>query len=349
MRKHKLNENTNKILVVDDEIGIIEALEVILSKHGYKIEGETDPIKAIERVREEKYDLLILDYIMNPMKGDEVVEAIRNFNKDLYILLLTGYKDLVPPLDTIKQLEIQGYCEKSDKFDQLLLWVEAGLKASNQMQIIKDLYSEIEDQYSNTVEALRQTVDTKDEYTRGHSDRVAYYSVKIGEKLSLSRNELEILRVGGLFHDIGKIGISDEILLKKSKLTEDEYDVIKSHPNKGENILSSLSKFKEILSIVKHHHERVNGSGYPDGLKGDEIPLLTKIVAVADTFDAMTSNRVYRDDSKIKIAKDELIRVSGEQLDSKVVEVFIDILDNDFDNIKRELIEEKELISTFYE
>jgi DNA-binding NtrC family response regulator len=126
-----------KILIVDDEQGIIDSLSVVLKRSGYQFVGLTDPLEAIEKVREEKYDLLILDYLMYPIHGDKVVERIREFNNELYILLLTGHKDLAPPLETIKALEIQGYCEKGDRFDQLLLLVESGIKSISQMRTIK--------------------------------------------------------------------------------------------------------------------------------------------------------------------------------------------------------------------
>lgn len=178
--------------------------------------------EAIERVKNEHFDLMLLDYIMTPFHGDHVVEEIRKFNKDLYILLLTGHKDLAPPLETIKKLDIQGYCEKSDKFDQLLLLIESGLKSVEQLNIIKQINSELsysrdllEKSYLESIEVLRRTVEAKDVYTKGHSDRVSEYSLLIGEKLNLSEDELKILKIGALFHDIGKIGVPDSILLKK--------------------------------------------------------------------------------------------------------------------------------------
>ena len=166
-----------KIIAVDDEMGIIDSLKVYL--RDYSITGVTDPQEAIEKVKNEHFDLMLLDYIMTPFHGDHVVEEIRKFNKDLYILLLTGHKDLAPPLETIKKLDIQGYCEKSDKFDQLLLLIESGLKSVEQMNIIKQINEELADSkelleksYLESIEVLRRTVEVKDVYTRGHSDRV---------------------------------------------------------------------------------------------------------------------------------------------------------------------------------
>lgn len=348
MRKNMITAEPNgyKIIVVDDEQGIVDSLSIFLKRSGYDFTGLTNPLEAIERVRNEHFDMMILDFMMDPIHGDEVVEEIRKFNKDLYILLLTGHKDLAPPLETIKRLEIQGYCEKSDKFDQLLLLIESGIKSIEQMNTIKtineqlhDKNEELERAYLDTIGILRQTVEAKDPYTRGHSDRVSEYSVLIGKKLGLDEKTLHILKIGGLFHDIGKIGIPDSILLKESKLSDEEYSQIKNHPMIGVHMLGDAAIFTDILPIVKHHHERYDGRGYPSQLVGDDIPYVARIAAVADTFDAMTSKRSYRDSLPIDIVRAEIERCSGTQFDPNIAKVFLDIMDNDFDSIRE--IQEK--------
>ena len=348
MRKNMITAESNgyKIIVVDDEQGIVDSLSIFLKRSGYDFTGFTNPLEAIERVRNEHFDMMILDFMMDPIHGDEVVEEIRKFNKDLYILLLTGHKDLAPPLETIKRLEIQGYCEKSDKFDQLLLLIESGIKSIEQMNTIKtinkqlhDKNEELERAYLDTIGILRQTVEAKDPYTRGHSDRVSEYSVLIGKKLGLDEKTLHILKIGGLFHDIGKIGIPDSILLKESKLSDEEYSQIKNHPMIGVHMLGDAAIFTDILPIVKHHHERYDGRGYPSQLVGDDIPYVARIAAVADTFDAMTSKRSYRDSLPIDVVRAEIERCSGTQFDPNIAKVFLDIMNNDFDLIRE--IQEK--------
>jgi putative nucleotidyltransferase with HDIG domain len=483
MRRKKAEAASKfKILILDDEVGIIDSLTVVLNRNGYDVDGITSPLEAFDKIRNGKYDLLILDFMMEPINGDKVVAKIREFNDELYILLLTGHKDMAPPLATIRALEIQGYCEKSDKFDQLILLVESAIKSILQMRTIrkfqyglnkileavpkiyqlqpignilegilievmyfvnsesafilvdstedmnnmhnsifkgigqynknieefiamldhdlmerigfsrtmkqivrvdsgvifpltneykqtigiiyiestdyeKDIklleiyanqaasalnnaflhslvntkneelnrtYTELKKTYIDTIEALRLTVDAKDEYTCGHSDRVAYFSKKIGQTLHLPEEELELLSIGGIFHDIGKIGTADDILRKTNKLSNAEYDIIKQHPLKGAHILSALSMFQDVVPLVKHHHEWVDGSGYPDGLVGEEIPFLARILSVADAFDAMTTNRRYRTKLDIAHAKEQLINGSGTQFDAKIVKVFID-------------------------
>ena len=345
-RVQEAPSNGYKIIAVDDEEGIIDSLSIFLKRSGYNFTGVTDPLEAIERVKNEHFDMMILDFIMSPIHGDQVVEEIRKFNKELYILLLTGHKDLAPPLETIRRLDIQGYCEKSDKFDQLLLLIESGIKSIEQMNEIKrmneelsDTYEKLEKAYLDSIETLRYTVEAKDPYTRGHSDRVAEYSVLIGEKLGLSEEDLRTLRIGGLFHDIGKIGIPDSILLKESKLTDDEYSQIKNHPTIGAHILQNATIFQDILPIVKHHHERYDGNGYPSRLKGEEIPYFARIAAVADTFDAMTSKRTYRNAIPLEEVKEEIKRCEGTQVDPSIAETFLEILNTQYEKIQE--IQEK--------
>lgn len=336
------SENKNyKIIAVDDEEGIIDSLSIFLKRSGYEFVGATDPEQAIEMVKNEHFDLMILDFIMTPIHGDQVVEEIRKFNKELYILLLTGHKDLAPPLDTIRRLDIQGYCEKSDKFDQLLLLIESGIKSIKQMNEIKkinkelsDTYEKLEKAYLESVQTLRYTVEAKDSYTRGHSDRVSEYSVLLGKYLNLPEETLNTLRIGGLFHDVGKIGVPDSILQKESKLTDNEYSEIKNHPSIGAHILSTATIFHDIIPIVKHHHEKYDGTGYPGRLQGENIPYLARIAAVADSFDAMTSRRTYRDSLPIDVVIAEFRKCKGTQFDPKLADVFLDILENHFDEIK---------------
>lgn len=338
-----INENNNyKIIAVDDERGILDSLSIFLKRSGYNFTGVTDPLEAIEKIKSEHYDLMLLDFIMTPIHGDQVVEEIRKFNRELYILLLTGHKDLAPPLETIRKLDIQGYCEKSDKFDQLLLLIESGIKSISQMNEIKKINEKLsetneklEEAYMSTIQTLRYTVEAKDTYTIGHSDRVSKYSVLIGKYLNLSDSELHDLELGGLFHDIGKIGIPDAILRKEERLTDDEYSEIKNHPTIGSHILSSATIFKNIIPMVKHHHEKYDGTGYPGKLKGEEIPYFARITTIADAFDAMTSKRSYRSSLSIDIVISEFERCKGTQFDPNLADVFLDILKNHYDEIEK--------------
>ena len=167
--KNIINEKENdlkrKILVIDDEQGVIDSLKVYLGKEGYIVEGETDPLLGIEKVRNNYYDILILDYIMMPINGDKVIEEIRKFNKDIYIIILTGHKSVAPPIETIRRLNIQGYLEKTNKFEQILLMIEASVKSIIQLEEIKKKNKEIEETYIESIETLRKIVEAKDNYT----------------------------------------------------------------------------------------------------------------------------------------------------------------------------------------
>ena len=167
--KNIINEKENglkrKILVIDDEQGVIDSLKVYLGKEGYIVEGETNPLLGIENIRNNYYDILILDYIMMPINGDKVIEEIRKFNKDIYIIILTGHKSVAPPIETIRRLNIQGYLEKTNKFEQILLMIESSVKSIIQLEEIKKKNKEIEEKYIESIETLRKIVEAKDNYT----------------------------------------------------------------------------------------------------------------------------------------------------------------------------------------
>jgi len=188
-----------------------------------------------------------------------------------------------------------------------------------------NLYKNLLTVYLETVQSLASAIEAKDSYTHGHSQRVAKYSVMIARKLGLKGSELETIRHTALLHDIGKIGIAESILLKPGHLTQEEFETIKGHPLVGAKILESIDFLKKVRDQLKYHHERYDGKGYPSGLKGEQIPLGARIIAVADTFDAMTSNRPYRKKLSFEYAKQEILKNSGTQLDPKVVKAFLEL------------------------
>jgi HD-GYP domain-containing protein (c-di-GMP phosphodiesterase class II) len=173
------------------------------------------------------------------------------------------------------------------------------------------------------VRSILQALDCKDHYTFGHSMRVTYFSLVIGKEMNLTEAELKSLEYSALFHDIGKIGIPDAVLNKPSRLTDEEFEIMKSHPEKSATILSGFSLFEEAAKNARLHHERFDGRGYPEGLKGEAIPLYARIILIADTFDAMTSTRPYRKGLPYAVAYEELMRFSGTQFDPMLVQAFI--------------------------
>jgi len=208
--------------------------------------------------------------------------------------------------------------------------IQTAERLANQIGIALEntrLVSDLENMVMNVVIAFSSAIDAKSPWTKGHSERVTNYAVEIAEMMGLSNDDIETLRLGGLLHDIGKIGTYDVILDKPGKLTEEEFALIKLHPDRGCEILEPIKQFKDILPIVRHHHERMDGKGYPSGLKGEEIPLLARIVCVADSFDSMTADRPYRPSPGIEFAIGEFRRCYGTQFDPNVLDIFLDILE----------------------
>lgn len=487
MRKNRaVSQKTEfSILTLDDDNIMTVTLQSYFQALGFSVDTENNPFQAIEKIRTGNYDILLLDFLMIPINGDEVVRRVREFNKDIFIILLTGHKSMAPPLKTIRELDIQGYYEKSDRFDQLEMLVESCSKSIRQMRVIRryrdglnsilehmpdlsvkksleemsrcvlgqiselfdwknsmiylnldvldeqmgeigtvksdfclgtgmmaganklgrqlfdvchssggfcqkdvegvsysavpltaengdvfgllaapqseftedsrhlfEVYArqvsfvvsgyvfrirleiqnrELNRSYMETVDAMRKMVDARDVYTRGHSDRVSYYGTLIAKAMNKDEEYIHTIRVGGLFHDVGKVGIPDSILRKAAGLDDQEYDQIKQHPIIGKKMLASVTYLKKILSMVESHHERYDGKGYPYGLSGEELTEEARIISVADAFDAMTSKRTYRDGMTVEHAVSELVRGKGTQFDPNIVDVFLQVLEENPD------------------
>jgi len=214
--------------------------------------------------------------------------------------------------------------ESLEKFDQEDLSLFTSL--ADQVAIALDnarLYQELEEMFFQTAESLAEAIEKRDPYTGGHTKRVTLYSLAIARYLQLNPLEKKWLKIASVLHDIGKIGIEDQILRKPDRLSPEEFKAIKHHSDMGAEIIEHIRQLREIIPGVKYHHEQINGSGYPEGLKGQDIPILAKIVAVADTFDAMTTDRPYRKALEKQAAIKELKRCAGTQFDKEVVEAFI--------------------------
>lgn len=327
-----MKNTPQKILMIDDDVSIMNLLSIFLSKYGHELRPYTNPISAIEELHENKYDILIINYIMSPVKGDKIVELVRGFNEEIYIIMLSSNKELIPSMDTFNNLDIQAFYEKNLNFDQLVLGIQSATKYNAQLKKITTMSKQIDDSLMDFANILLKAVDAKDHYTSMHCKRVATYSLRLGIKLNLTSKELSTLNLSAMFHDIGKIGIPDSILNKNSKLTDEEYDVIKTHSTIGANILSVSPALNEISETILSHHERIDGKGYPNGLKGEDIPKLSKILCICDSFDAITTRRSYKEEFSIDHATEELQRVAGSQLDEEYTKKFIELIQEDKDN-----------------
>jgi putative nucleotidyltransferase with HDIG domain len=189
-------------------------------------------------------------------------------------------------------------------------------------------HANLQEMFMSTITAMGSAIDAKSPWTRGHSERMTDIAVKIGKTLGLDQTSLNHLRLGCLLHDIGKIGTYEAILNKPGRLTDEEMTIMKQHPSRGEEILKPIRQFRDILAIVRHHHERFDGQGYPDGLVGEHIPLLARIAAIADTYDAMTADRPYRKGCTQKEAINEIKRHAGTQFDPNIAKIFVNLLEN---------------------
>jgi putative nucleotidyltransferase with HDIG domain/PAS domain S-box-containing protein len=198
----------------------------------------------------------------------------------------------------------------------------------NMLDDVSESYRELEELFLSLVKAMVRTLDAKSPWTKGHSERVAYYAEMIAKKMGFDEDDLKTLRLAGLLHDIGKIGTYDYLLDKPSRLTDEEFAIVKRHPVQGALIIQEIKQLHELVPIIRHHHERLDGRGYPDGLKGEDIPLFARILHVADSFDSMTSDRPYRPAPGVQFAISELQKFSNVQFDDQVVKIFQPIIEN---------------------
>ena len=324
-----------KILVIDDDINMMDVLSVILRRYGHTVKTYTDPLSAIEELKKNTYDILIVNYLMTPVKGDKIVETVREFNKEIYIILMSIHKDLAPSIEVMQQLDIQAYYEKGNRFDNLIMLIQSGIKYIEQINKIKSMNMQLEHYIVDFAKILLQTIGAKDHYTEEHSRRVTLLCIAFANFLKLSNQEISNLQIAAAFHDIGKIGIPDNILLKTTRLTDDEYQVIKTHPTIAANIFSVSDIYKDIYPIMYHHHERYDGNGYPTGIKGKEIPFLSRILTICDSFDAIVSKRTYKEGATIEFAISEIEKGSGTQFDPELAPQFIIMVDNNRDYIDK--------------
>lgn len=330
-----------KILIIDEDVNMMEILTEILNRYGHTVTTFTEPVAAIEELKNTKYDILLVNYLMTPVTGDRVVELVREFDKEIYIILMSMHRDLAPSIESMQNLDIQAYFEKSSRFDQLIIFIQTGIKYIEQINKVKNMNMKLDNYIFDFAKVLLNTVAAKDHYTEEHSKRVTKICREFSNYSRLDKTSTENLITAASFHDIGKIGIPDNILLKEGKLTDEEYNSIKLHPIIGANIFSVSNIFSGIVNVIKHHHERYDGKGYPDKLKGIEIPYLARILTVCDCFDAMVSRRPYKDENTIEFAIEEIKKCSGSQFDPKIAEEFIEFLNDETEKVE-EIIKPKD-------
>ena len=278
---------TGTILVADDQASNRELLEELLTAEGFKVASVSNGAAALEQLSIAPIDLVLLDVMMPHLTGFQACEKIKS-NPDTYlipVILITALSD--------KQDRIEGIKSGADDFltrpvdrTELLARVRSLLK-------LKLRTDELECAES-VLFTLARSIEGKDPYTRGHCERLAEYSARLGEQLNLPEEQLVALRRAGIVHDVGKVAIPDAILLKPGRLTPEEWTIIREHSVIGERICAPLKSFRLVLPIIRHHHEKLDGSGYPDGLRGDAIPVTARVLQIVDVYDALTTERPYK-------------------------------------------------------
>ena len=320
--------NEHTILIVDDEINNLQLLKRTF-RNKYNILTASNGLEGLEVLKQNINDvsLIVSDHKMPIMEGTKFLEEANIIAPDVIKILLTGFSDVEIITDAVNKCNLFQYILKPFNPDELLEAVKSGLDkfdlASSKSMILRDL----KELFYKTIKSIASALDAKDPYTHGHSLRVTLYSIILARKIGVPEDQLEAIETAGLLHDIGKIAIPHAILCKPGKLTDDEFVIMKSHPVNSEKLISSIKRLNEVSPGVKHHHERWDGRGYPDNLAGEDIPFSARVIAIADTYDAMTSTRSYRKALDHDIAIAEIEKCAGAQFDPELAKKFVEIQD----------------------
>jgi len=285
------------ILVVDDEPANRELMIEILEPHGYKIVTADDGQAALEDFARNQPDLVLLDIMMPRVDGVEVCRRLKK-NPESRLIPIVLVTALSAKEDRVRGIEAGADDFLNKPIDRIEL-----LARVRSLLNLKAYTDELE-RAESVLFALARSIEGKDPYTAGHCERLSDYSERLGRRVGLSEEQITALRRGGIVHDIGKVAVPDAILLKPGKLTPEEWQIMRQHPTVGESICRPLKSLRSVLPIIRHHHEKLDGSGYPDGLKGDQIPLSARIMTVVDVYDALTSERPYHSSRSTEVALD---------------------------------------------
>jgi putative two-component system response regulator len=342
MRRHK-------ILVVDDEIPNLRLLRRVLSADHDILEADSGAaaLKILAEENEPPISLVITDQRMPNMTGVQLLEESLTIHPDMIKILLTGYTDVQALIDAINAGHVYKYIPKPWDAEELKLTVRRALEAyelkeNNDILLVElsGALRELESVSIGTIRALADALDAKCDYTAGHSLRVSRFAVLIGRQLGLSNEHLRDVELGGILHDIGKIGVPESILWKPDSLTPEEKEIMSKHPVTSADIIGDLKGLYRARQYVRHHHEYYDGTGYPDGLKGEDIPIGARIILVSDAYDAMTTDRPYRKAIGHAKAVAELEKLKGKQFDPDVVDALFAFIGDDGREIDRVLAEE---------
>jgi len=338
------------ILVVDDDALICQALSKVLEMEGHTVLAHTDPRKALE---EKDFSVIITDFMMPHVNGIELLQEVRSKHPKAVRLLLTAAADFKVAVDAVNRgevfrlvskpwslSELQGVIRQAVEHYHLVednrRLTEALKQTNEELKVVNaDLEQKVVERTNGLLEGMVAALDYRDTETQWHSRRVSLYSRAIAEAAGILGTELKSIEQGALLHDIGKIGVRDSILLKPGPLTPEEWVEMKMHPDIGFRMLSNIPYLREASQIVHQHQEKFNGEGYPNRVGGQNIVLGSRIFVIADTLDAITSDRPYRKGRPLEVAKSEIERCSGTQFDPELVKLFLSLPDDTWLSIRR--------------
>jgi len=303
------------ILFVDDEEFILDIAESIFAEEGMKILTAKSGQEALEKVKKHEIAVLVSDNHMPGMKGIDLLSRVKVLSPDTVKILMTGFADLETAIDAINKVEVFRFIVKPWENTQLVELIKDALE---RYRLIKSIIKGDE----STMLSLVHALELKDPYTKGHSVRVAQYALMIAEDMHISEENRAAIRNGSWLHDCGKIGVSESILNNEGPLDDAEMHIVRNHPMWGAEVARQARLSEVIVNIILSHHERYDGKGYPSGLTGDAIPIEARIVAVADIYDALTTERPYRKAYSVDKALEMLDSMKGNVLDPEIVDLF---------------------------
>lgn len=317
------------ILIIDDDLGVRESLKMTL-KDKYYVFTSSNIDEAIHNLKNINFGIIFLDIRMPKANGLDFLKYMKSTNSTVPVIMITAFPSTNTAITALRNGAFD-YIIKPFNLSDIHTVVEKALVHRDELSkiggLINSLRKDIQKNFFSTTQTLLLTIDAKDSYTATHSKNVSWLFSLVADELGISKSRIEALRHGAFLHDIGKIGINDLVLTKPNNLSEEEFDLIKQHPDIGYKILEPIEFLKESLPIVRHHHEWYNGKGYPDGLKGTEIPYETAIFSIIDTYDALTSDRCYRKKYSHKMALKIITEGIGTQFVPNLAEKVIGVID----------------------
>jgi response regulator RpfG family c-di-GMP phosphodiesterase len=304
------------VLFVDDEEQVLHSIGGLFSKTDVTVRSTVSAREALDIVHKEPVSVVVSDHQMPEMMGIDLFSKIRDISPDTLKILLTSPADLAVAVDAINNGEIFRFVMKPWDNKSFIRTVE---EAVARYQIIQS----IKDGDETTLLSVAQSVELKDPYTNGHAERVSYYATMLAELFNMSEETKQGIKLGSYIHDCGKVGVPERILNKKSMLNNDEYETVKNHPRWGTELAIQAALPEQIINIIHYHHERFDGSGYPSGLQGDDIPMEAQIVAIADVYDALTSDRCYRTRFSDEKAIEIMLLMKGNVFNPDIIDKFV--------------------------